>query len=193
MKKIIFFTSLFLIVAFSPIQSKAATHTVEHGESLWQIANRYGISINQIISENQLSSSVIHPGQSLNIDASITRTEKELLARLVHAEARGESYPGKVAVATVVLNRVDHPDFPNTIEGVIYQRSAGGFYAFTPVQNGAINREANQEALQAVNEAIAFRGQGSGSLYFYNPRTATNDWIRSREVTIIIGNHHFAK
>jgi N-acetylmuramoyl-L-alanine amidase len=114
------------------------------------------------------------------------------LARLVHAEAKGEPYAGKVAVATVVLNRVDHPDFPNTVKDVIYEVS-GGSYAFTPVQNGTINKPADAESYRAVNEALAFRGLGNGSLYFYNPDKISSSWVLSRNVTLTIGNHVFAK
>lgn len=135
----------------------------------------------------------LYPGEKLIIpNAGITAAEKDLLARLVHAEAKGEPYAGKVAVATVVLNRVDHPDFPDTIRAVIYERS-GGRYAFTPVANGTINEPADRESYRAVEEALAFRGLGNGSLYFYNPKTAKSKWLRSRPVTVVIGNHVFAK
>ena len=125
-------------------------------------------------------------------DATISAADKDLMARLVRAEAVGEPYAGKVAVATVILNRVDSPDFPNSIKSVINQIS-NGHYAFTPVQNGQINQPADAASRQAVNEALAFRGQGSGSLFFYNPETAVSKWIFSRETTVTIGKHRFAK
>ena len=78
------------------------------------------------------------------------------------------------------------------MKDVIYQID-GGHYAFTPVQNGTIHGAADAESIRAVNEALAFRGQGNGSLYFYNPKTSTSQWIFSREVTVRIGNHTFAK
>lgn len=119
---------------------------------------------------------------------AISNEEKKLLARLVHAEAKGEPYNGKVAVATVVLNRVEHKQFPNTIKEVIYEKNA-----FTPVQNGSINEPADREALKAVQEALkAEDGKNDKLLYFYNPETATSDWILSREVVKTIGNHVFA-
>lgn len=171
----------------------AATHTVESGQSLWKIGNQLGVSVNEIQQANQLTGSLIYPGQTLTIPSTISSSDRELMARLVHAEAKGESYAGKVAVATVILNRVDHAEFPNNVRDVIYERSAGGFYAFSPVQNGAINHTADTDSIRAVNEALAFRGQGQGSIYFFNPETATSDWIRTREVTIVIGNHRFAR
>ncbi len=142
---------------------------------------------------NNAKISTIYVGQNLVIpDATISAADKDLMARLVRAEAVGEPYAGKVAVATVILNRVDSPDFPNSIKSVINQIS-NGHYAFTPVQNGQINQPADAASKQAVNEALAFRGQGSGSLFFYNPKTAVSKWIFSRETTVTIGKHRFAK
>jgi N-acetylmuramoyl-L-alanine amidase len=114
------------------------------------------------------------------------------MARLVHAEAVGEPYAGKVAVAAVIINRVRSADFPNTVKGVIYQ-IANGHYAFTPVENGRINQPADAASKKAVNEAIALTGKGNGSLFFYNPKTSTSSWITSRPVTVTIGNHRFAR
>ncbi|WAA11283.1 cell wall hydrolase [Fervidibacillus albus] len=170
----------------------ATVYTVQSGDSLYKIGKTYGVSVQSIQSTNQLYTTMIYPGQQLTIPSAISEDEKDLLARLVYAEAKGEPYAGKVAVALVVLNRVDHPDFPNTIREVIYSKD-GGYYAFTPVANGQINIAADSESKMAVEEALAFRGQGSGSLYFYNPALTTSTWILSRPVTITIGNHVFAK
>ncbi|MCT2535686.1 cell wall hydrolase [Aquibacillus koreensis] len=176
-----------------PNMADAASYKVQSGDSFWKISNKFGVPLSSLLSTNNRTGSMLYAGETLIIPDTVTNAEKDLMARLVHAEAKGESYAGKVAVATVILNRVDHKEFPNTINSVINQRSAGGYYAFTPIQNGAINKPANAEAKRAVNEAIAFRGQGSGSLYFYNPETAKSKWILSREVTTTIGNHRFAK
>jgi N-acetylmuramoyl-L-alanine amidase len=108
---------------------------------------------------------------------------------LVRAEAEGEPYAGKVAVAIVVLNRVDHPQFPNSIKEVIYQPRQ-----FTPVSNGTINQPADDESIRAVEEALAYdRSKGYGSLFFYNPKTSHSRWLDSRPTTIVIGNHVFKK
>ncbi|EKN62715.1 spore cortex-lytic enzyme [Neobacillus bataviensis LMG 21833] len=123
---------------------------------------------------------------------SISNEEKDLFARLVEAEAKGESNDGKVAVATVVLNRVDSPHFPNTITDVIKQE-VGNTYAFSPVQNGEINKPASDESKQAVEEALTRNDRLNDSIYFYNPEIATDDWIRTREVVKTIGDHVFAK
>jgi len=122
---------------------------------------------------------------------ALSSREKELLSRLVEAEAKGETYEGKVAVATVVLNRVESSQFPNTVTDVIYQ-VVGSAYAFSPVQNGEINKPASEESKQAVEEALTRNDRLADSIYFYNPDIATDDWIRSRTIVKTIGNHVFA-
>lgn len=172
---------------------EAATHQVNRGETYWGIANKYGVSLIELKNANNKTSNLLYPGQKLTIPASaVSAADQDLLARLVHAEAKGEPYAGKVAVATVVLNRVASPDFPNSVRGVVYEKS-NGYYAFTPVKNGAINKPADAESKKAVKEALAFRGKGKGSLFFFNPKTAVSKWVFSREVTVTIGNHRFAK
>lgn len=123
---------------------------------------------------------------------SITTAEKDIFARLVEAEAKGEPYEGKVAVAEVVLNRVESPEFPDTVTGVVTE-VVGDSYAFSPVQNGEINKPASEEAKQAVDEAITNDNRLNEATFFYNPEIATDDWIRSREVVTTIGDHVFAK
>ncbi|WP_066063116.1 cell wall hydrolase [Neobacillus soli] len=123
---------------------------------------------------------------------SISDKEKDLFARLVEAEAKGEPYEGKVAVATVVLNRVESPQFPDTVTEVINE-VVGDAYAFSPVQNGEINKPASEESTQAIEEALKREDTITDSIFFYNPEIATDDWIRSREKVETIGNHVFAK
>ncbi len=110
-----------------------------------------------------------------------------LLAKCVHAEARGESYTGQVAVAAVILNRVKSASFPNTISGVIYQP-----WAFTAVNDGQINLEPNQSAYNAARDAMNGWDPTYGAIYYYNPVTATSKWIYSRKTTVTIGKHVFA-
>lgn len=115
----------------------------------------------------------------------------ELLARLVHAEAKGEPYKGKVAVAAAVLNRVENPAYPGTIREVIYQYNHG--YQYCPIVNGQINLPADKIAYEAVKEALQGNDPTSGALSFYNPAKTSNYWIRSRPYCIKIGNHIFVK
>lgn len=194
LKKLLIVSTIALSLFGFNTQSKAATnHVVQSGETYWILANKFGVSANSIKSANDATNNLLLPGQTLTIPTStISAAEKDLMARLVSAEAKGEPYAGKVAVATVILNRLDNKDFPDSIKDVIYQKD-NGYYAFTPVQNGTINDSADAESKKAVTEAIASRGLGQGSLYFYNPKTSTSDWIFSRKVTIKIGNHTFAK
>ncbi len=194
LKKLLITTGLiFGMSAFTGVtKSEAATtHKIQYGETYWKIAKGFGIPINSLMSAN--NSKPLIAGQNMILpDSPISAADEELMARLVRAEAVGEPYAGKVAVATVILNRVKSPDFPNTVRGVIYQIS-NGHYAFTPVANGEINKPADAESKRAVNEAIALMGKGNGSLFFYNPKTASSQWIFSREVTVTIGNHRFAR
>ncbi|MED3551882.1 cell wall hydrolase [Cytobacillus praedii] len=194
-KKLLIVPALAISLFSFSSQSDAATniHQVHNGETYWTIANNYGVSVASLKKANNKSSDLLKTGEKLIIpNTAISKADKELMARLVSAEAKGESYAGKVAVATVILNRVDSSLFPNTVKEVIYQK-VSGHYAFTPVQNGEINHQADASSKKAVEEALAFRGQGRGSLYFYNPKTSTSKWILSRDVTITIGNHRFAK
>lgn len=116
-----------------------------------------------------------------------TNSDTYLLARCIYGEARGESYTGQVAVGAVVLNRVKSPDFPNTISGVIYQK-----HAFTAVSDGQINLTPDQTAINAAKDALNGWDPTGGCLYYYNPVTATSEWIFSRETVITIGKHVFA-
>lgn len=185
---------LALSLSFTQVADAAgSTHTINKGETLSSISDKYAIPAAAIKRTNQLSSNEVIAGETLDIPAAVSNEEKELLARLVQAEAKGESYAGKVAVATVVLNRVDSDLFPDTVNDVIHERSASGHYAFSPVLDGAISNSADSESIRAVEEAIQFRGQGQNSLYFYNPDTATSKWVSTRQQTIVIGNHVFAK
>ena len=110
-----------------------------------------------------------------------------LLAKCIHAEARGEPYVGKVAVGAVILNRVASPDFPNSIYGVIYQP-----WAFTAVHDGQINLEPEAASYQAATDALNGWDPSYGSLYYYNPVTASSAWIFNRQTVVTIGKHVFA-
>ena len=124
----------------------------------------------------------------LNISLS-TQSSNDiyLLAKCVHAEARGEEYIGQVAVAAVILNRVESPEFPNTIAGVIYQP-----WAFTAVHDGKINLEPNQSAYNTSKDAMNGWDPTYGCLFYYNPAVATSKWIFSRQTVVTIGKHVFA-
>lgn len=109
-----------------------------------------------------------------------------LLARLISAEARGEPYAGQVAVGAVVLNRVEHPSFPNTISEVIFQPGA-----FSCMLDGQWDEPVADSAYQAARDALAGADPSGGAIYYFNPVTATNAWIWSRPEIITIGKHRF--
>ncbi|MGI6038448.1 MAG: cell wall hydrolase [Limnochordia bacterium] len=136
------------------------------------------------------------PGEnSLDIllETIYPREELDHLARLVHAEAEGEPYVGKVAVAASVLHRVESPLYPSTLKGVIYQVTDGRYYQYSPVLDGRIKNPASKEAWQAVYDALAGWDPSKGATGFYNPRKTSNRWVRSRPVTVVIGGHVFFK
>ncbi|RJX27918.1 MAG: cell wall hydrolase [Dethiobacter sp.] len=121
-------------------------------------------------------------------DSPYSPEDIDLLARLVHAEAKGETYQGKIAVAATVLNRIKSADYPDTIPGVIYQNNQ-----YCPVRNGQINRPADEDAFRAVEEALEGNDPTGGALSFFNPSKSSNRWIRSRPYLTRIGNHIFVK
>jgi N-acetylmuramoyl-L-alanine amidase len=122
------------------------------------------------------------------ISASLYReSELKLLARLVSGEARGEPYIGQVAVAAVVLNRVRSDDFPDTISGVIFQPGA-----FDAVWDGQFDMEPTASCIRAARDAMNGWDPTGGCTYYYNPSTATNEWIWTRAVQLTIGRHAFA-
>ena len=120
-------------------------------------------------------------------NTGISRNEDiTLLAKAITGEARGEPYKGQVAVGAVILNRVKSPKFPNTIAGVIYQPGA-----FTAVSDGQINLAPVESCIKAANDAMNGWDPTYGTLYYWNPATATSKWIWSRQVTVKIGKHWF--
>lgn len=116
-----------------------------------------------------------------------SESDVQLLARIISAEARGEPYQGQVAVGAVIMNRIAHPSFPNTLSGVIYQPGA-----FSCLYDGGVNAAVADSAYQAAREAINGSDPTGGAIYYYNPAKTTNKWIWSRQVIAVIGAHRFA-
>jgi N-acetylmuramoyl-L-alanine amidase len=119
---------------------------------------------------------------------TFTEEEIEMMAKLVYGEARGESFEGQVAVAAVVLNRLESDKFPDTVKGVIFEPQA-----FTAVIDGQYYATPNKTAYRAVYKAIQGWDPSGGALYYFNPEVATSDWIWSRKQITKIGKHIFAK
>ncbi len=149
-----------------------------------------GLKVDGIAGSETLSALGLPSGAKKSAAASASTGNKDLniLARLIHGEARGEPYIGQVAVAAVVLNRTTDSRFPSTIAGVIYQPGA-----FDAVADGQINLEPNQESYKAARDAMNGWDPSGGAVYYFNPATATSKWIWTRQLIKKIGKHNFAK
>ena len=145
-----------------------------------------GLTVDGIVGDKTLAALGIT--STSNSGTSSNNTNLNLLSKLVYAEARGEPYKGMVAVAATVLNRVANPKFPDTIAGVIYQAGA-----YTCVDDGQINLSPDSTARKAAQDAINGWDPTSGCIYYFNPNTATSDWIWSRTQVMTIGKHIFCK
>ena len=151
-----------------------------------QFQSKNGLTADGIAGEKTLAALGI--SSSGNSETNLNNTDLNLLSKLVHGEARGEPYKGMVAVAATVLNRVADSRFPNSIAGVIYQSGA-----YTCVDDGQINLEATSQARKAAQDAINGWDPTSGCIYYFNPETATSNWIWSRPQVMTIGKHIFCK
>jgi N-acetylmuramoyl-L-alanine amidase len=177
-------------------RATAKYYVVQPGDSLWLIANRYSTEVISLQKVNGITTDLIYPGQTLRLPTqaanpsrgNFNHSDIVLVAELVHAEAGGEPYQGKVAVAAVVFNRVDSPLFPNTIRGVIYQP-----YQFEPVLNGRIYDGFDASDMEATLEALAGSDPTSGALFFYNPGKVSQSWMAARQVIAVIGQHVFSR
>lgn len=188
---------------------RASVHTVKSGETLSVIAKKYGVTLAQLRKANNKWDDMIYPGQQLNLPGtasqavnttsaagskkaviSYTDAELDLLARLVKAEAESEPYAAKVGVAAVIVNRIKNSQFPNTISSVIYEISSNGYYQFTPVENGMINKPATSQDKNAALEALQGSDPSNGALFYFDD-SATNKWLWSKPVKAWIGRMVF--
>ena len=174
-------------------------YVVKSGDTLWLISQRYGVPLATLRQINNEWDANLDIGQVLYLPTalrnlySLSTADLDLFERLVTAESVGEPFAGQVAVANVVLNRVKSKDFPNTVREVILQYY-GTIPAFSPVQDGQINQPATASAREAVQTALKGYDYSLGALFFYNPaKTSLTNWIRSRPLTTVIGNHAFAR
>lgn len=177
-------------------------HVVARGDTLWKIATMYGVTVESLVEVNNLTSSLIMPGQTLLIPVKATQptgneqwhednwnfgpAEIDLLARLIRAEAEGEPYIGQVAVGAVVLNRLRSPLFPKRLVDVIYEPDQ-----FEPVLNGTISLPPTPESIRAALDAIRGWDPTGGALYFYNPAKAQSSFLAMRKQLVAIGGHVF--
>ena len=143
-----------------------------------------GLQPDGIAGEKTLKALGVSSGN--NSYGGYSSSDYDLLARIISAEARGESYLGQVAVGAVILNRIEHPSFPDTLSGVIYQKGA-----FSCLNDGQWYEAVADSAYSAARDAINWLDPSGGAIYYYNPSTATSKWIFSRPVITTIGNHRF--
>lgn len=153
----------------------------------------YGLTADGIAGKNTLKSLGISGSSDGNSGGGsdggyngMSQADFNLLARVISAESRGEPYQGQVAVGAVIMNRIAHPSFPNTLAGVIYQPRA-----FSCIDDGGINAPVADSAYKAAREAINGSDPSGDAIYYYNPAKATSQWIFSRPVITVIGSHRF--
>jgi len=179
------------------------TYIVKKGDTLYSISKQYGITLTALKRANNIYTDLILVNQALNIPSvtasaatpvsttpSYSTSDIDLLARLIMAEAQGESYNAKAAVGAVVMNRVKSPLWPNTLTGVIFQ-NINGYYQFSPVANGAINKAADTDSIRAAKAAMNGVDPTNGAMFYYDTST-TNAWILAKPVSISIDNMVFA-
>lgn len=184
-----------------PENAAVKQYTVRSGDTLYLIAQRFGTSVGALKNVNRLYSTALAVGQLLRIPSSapaavapsgsatqMSASQLDWLARAVEAEAGGEPYLGKVAVAATILNRVADPRYPNTVTGVLFQR-----YQFESVSNGYIyNHPATATDYKAAEDALAGWDPTYGAIGFYNPyKLSGANWVTRQTVTTQIGNHVF--
>lgn len=155
-------------------------------EAVKKLQRAYGLKIDGVAGKSTVQ---YLPNNSIYKKMEITRDDVMLLARVIHGEARGESFEGKVAVGAVILNRVEDSGFPNSIREVILQRGQ-----FSSLTDGQANFFPDQISINAARAALVGYDPTYESLFFYNPKVATNvSWISKRPVTLTIGAHVFAR
>ncbi len=162
----------------------------------WRTANavkafqkKHGLKADGIVGNATAGAIGIRTGTAPAAKKVTSRSnETYTLAQCIHGEARGEPYTGQVAVAAVILNRVDDPRFPKTVAGVIFQPGA-----FTAVSDGQMFQPPGDSALKAARDALNGWDPSGGAIYYYNPAKTTNKWIWSRPIIKVIGKHYFCK
>ncbi len=145
-----------------------------------------GLAEDGIVGKNTLAALGIFNTAAGSSGAAAQSATVNLLARVISAEARGEPYAGQVAVGAVILNRVEHPSFPSTVAGVVYQPGA-----FTCMVDGQIDQPVAESCVRAAQEALNGSDPSGGAIYYFNPSTATSSWIWSRPLIKVIGRHRF--
>lgn len=159
---------------------------VQTKKAVMDFQRKNGLAVDGIAGNATLRAMGIYSSQQTSGSGGYSDSDIALLANIISTEARGEPFEGQVAVGAVVLNRVEHPSFPDTLPGVVYQPGA-----FTAITDGQINVAVAESARKAAREALAGSDPSGGALYYYNPDKTSNKWIRTRPVIKRIGAHLF--
>ncbi len=146
-----------------------------------------GLTVDGIVGKNTLKALGIKNADNNSFNGYSSQ-DFDLLVRIISAESRGEPYSGQVAVGAVILNRIEHPSFPDTLSGVVYQKGA-----FSCLDDGQFYEPVSDSCYSAARDAINGLDPSGGAIYYYNPVTATNKWIQSRKVITTIGKHRFCE
>ncbi len=187
---------LMLSIGVKPANAAVYNHDIKYGESLYIIATNNGITVNELKQANGIQNDLIYAGNKLAIPTAVSSAapavnsrDMDLLARLITAEAGAEPFEGKVAVASVILNRINDGRFPVTITGNIFKP-----HEFESVSNGLIwDLQPSGDAYKAAEGALEGWDPTYGAKYFYNPAKVKGpSWIWTRTVINRIGNHVFA-
>ncbi|MBS4917996.1 MAG: spore cortex-lytic enzyme [Clostridiales bacterium] len=155
-------------------------------DAVIKFQKKNGLRVDGIAGPETLAAIGISSSSGSSGSTGASTSDINLLARTISAEARGEPYSGQVAVGAVILNRVEHPSFPDTIAGVVYQPGA-----FSCLNDGQFDQPVAESAYRAARDALNGVDPSGGAIYYYNPVTATNEWIRSRPIINTIGQHVF--
>ena len=155
-------------------------------DAVMYFQRKNGLVADGIVGNNTLQALGMPVGGSGTGSTSSSSHDVALLAKVISAEARGEPYAGQVAVGAVILNRIEHPSFPSTLAGVVYQPGA-----FTCMADGQIDQPVAESARRAAQEALNGSDPSGGAIYYFNPATATSAWIWSRPLIKVIGKHRF--
>jgi N-acetylmuramoyl-L-alanine amidase len=173
--------SIIAKVADKTKQTDHATHTATTNKAAAKTKETKSRKTTVTLSSRSTSS-------KRNVRYHLSAQDIRWMERVVYSEARGEPFQGQVAVAAVVLNRLESPHFPHTIRGIVFQRNA-----FTAVQDGQIWLKPDAEARRAVMKALTGYDPTEGALYYYNPEIATAEWSKERPIIKRIGNHVFTR
>lgn len=174
---------LFACSMFMGIYSRNLTNSVN--QTIQDVNKRLDNIDNNIYN---MQTTINDNSSKLNkIEYTIDSEDVVILSRLIDSEAGGESYDGKVAVGAVVINRTKNSKFPSNVHDVVYSRGQ-----FDPVTYNTMSASPSEESILAAIDALKGYDPTHGALYFYNPKIAKDKWIRSRHITVKIGNHNFA-